>query len=120
MGEIDHVVLFDLTSKGLDISNDPDLFECFLNLPLPNVIENNLVDLKWIHTQQNIDIELVMKLLNAQTNISISLLIVISLCCALPNEDHLTQWKIASIKEMVVPLIKWSNIILVHPGYKRS
>ncbi len=36
-GENAPVVLLDFTSKGLDISNDPDLLECFLNLPLPKL-----------------------------------------------------------------------------------
>ncbi len=51
VGENAPVVLLDFTSKGLDISNDPDLLECLLNLPLPEVTETNPVDLVWIHTQ---------------------------------------------------------------------
>ncbi len=54
VGENAPLVLLDFTSKFLNISNDPDLLECFLNLPLPDVEEKNSVNLKWIHTQQNI------------------------------------------------------------------
>ncbi len=50
VGENGPVVLFDFTSKGLDISNNPDLLKWFLNLPLPVVAENNPVDLGWIQT----------------------------------------------------------------------
>ncbi len=45
-GENAPVVLFDFTSIGLDIINDPDFLECFLNLSLPDVTEKNPVDLK--------------------------------------------------------------------------
>ncbi len=41
VGENAPVVIFDFTSKGLNISNDPDLLGCFLNLPLPDVTEND-------------------------------------------------------------------------------
>ncbi len=57
----ENAVLFDFISDGLDISNDPDLLECFLNLPLPDIAENNSVDLKWIQTQQIIGTELATK-----------------------------------------------------------
>ncbi len=52
VGENAPVVLLDFTSKGLD-SDDPDLLECFLNLPLPKLADTNPVDFAWIHTQQN-------------------------------------------------------------------
>ncbi len=47
-------VIFDLTKAVLDISFDPALFECFLNLPLSDVAVNNPVDFRLIHEQQNI------------------------------------------------------------------
>ncbi len=50
-GENAPVVLFDFTSRDLDISNDPDLLKCFLKLPLPDIVENYPVDLKWIQSQ---------------------------------------------------------------------
>ncbi len=55
------VVLFNFTSKGLDISNDSDLLECFLNLPSYDIAENNPIDFEWIQTQQNIGTELATK-----------------------------------------------------------
>ncbi len=55
MGVNASVVLFDFTSKGLVISNDTDLLKYFLNLPLPDVTENNPVDLGWIHKQQTFE-----------------------------------------------------------------
>ncbi len=54
LGENGPVVLFDLTSKVFIMSNDHDLHECFVNLLLSNVADNNPVDLKYINTQQNI------------------------------------------------------------------
>ncbi len=38
VGENVPVVLFNFTSKGLNISDDPDLLECFLNLSLPDAL----------------------------------------------------------------------------------
>ncbi|KAL7461283.1 hypothetical protein ACHAXS_001705 [Conticribra weissflogii] len=61
VGENVSFVLFNLTSKGLEISNDPDLLECFLNLPLPNGAEKNPVDLAWVLNQQNKCTELATK-----------------------------------------------------------
>ncbi len=44
------VVHYNFTSKGLNISNDYELLECFLNIPLPDIAKNNPEDFKWIHT----------------------------------------------------------------------
>ncbi len=73
------VVLFDFASKGLNISDDPDLPKCFLNLPLPNIAENHPVNLKWIQTQQNIGTKFATKLPATLINTSIRLLMVIQL-----------------------------------------
>ncbi len=61
VGENAPVVLFYFTSRCLDISDDPDLLECFINLPLPKIAETNPVDFAWIHLQQNIGTELATK-----------------------------------------------------------
>ncbi len=61
LGENAPVVLLDFTSKGLNTSNNPDLLECFLNLPLPKLAETNPVNFTWIHTQQNTGTELTTK-----------------------------------------------------------
>lgn len=50
VGKNGPIVLFDFTSKGLDISDSPELLECFFNLHLPDVAAINPVDLRWIHT----------------------------------------------------------------------
>ncbi len=54
------VVLFNFISTGLDISEYRHQLQSFINLPLPDITENNLVDLKWVHNQQNIGAELAM------------------------------------------------------------
>ncbi len=51
VGEKAPVVFFELNSKDLDISNDTDLLECFVRIPLPDVAENNHVDIEWIQNQ---------------------------------------------------------------------
>ncbi len=121
VGENAPVVLFDFTSKGLDISNNPVLLECFLNLPLLNIAENNPVDLGWIHEQQNIGNELATKTIkHPDHNFDKTLDGHVILCFASPNEGRDTQWKIAITKEMVVPLIKLFHTLLAHPGRKCS
>ncbi len=121
VGENAPVVLLDFTSKGLDISDDPDLLECFLNLPLPELADTNPVDFAWIHTQQNTGTELATKTAKYPDRYFNKLIDGrVIVCHALPNENRLTQWKIALTKEMVLPLIKWYHCILAHPGRKRS
>ncbi len=44
VGKNDPLVFFNFTSKHLNNGNDPDLLECFLNLPIPDIKENNPVD----------------------------------------------------------------------------
>ncbi len=81
--------------------------------------ENNHVDLKWIHNQQNIGTELATKAAKyPKQYINKAIDGCAILCHSLPNEDHLTQWKIALTKEMVVPLIKWSHNKLADQGCK--
>ncbi len=108
VGENAPVVLFHFMSKGLDISDDPGLLECFLNLSLPEVAENYPVDLGWIQEQQNIGNELAttaIKHPDCYLNKTIDWCVI--LCYSSPNEYCDTQWKIAITKEMVVLLIKW-------------
>ncbi len=77
LGENASAVLFNVIYKSHDISNDSDLLECFLNLPLSNVAENKPVDLKLIYTQKTWVQSLLQKLLSTLTNTSTSLLMVI-------------------------------------------
>ncbi len=58
VGENAPINLLNFNSKGLDISNNPDLLECFLDLPLPNNAENYPADLKWIITLQKMSLSL--------------------------------------------------------------
>ncbi len=101
------VALFDFTSKGLDISNDPELLEFLSKLSLPDIEKNNPVDLKWIHIQQNMGIEFATKATKYPDGYFYKLIDDhIIVCHALLNEDHLTQWKIEITKEMKMLLIK--------------
>ncbi len=80
-----------LSSQRLDISIDPDMLQCFLNLPSSDVAENNPVDLEWIHTQQNTDMELATKTTKYpdQCNKLIDGLVIVY--HTITNEDCLTQ-----------------------------
>ncbi len=48
-GENVPIFLFDFTENGISISNVPELFECFFNLPFPDVTTYNSVDFNCIH-----------------------------------------------------------------------
>ncbi len=52
VGENDLLFLFNFAFEGLDISNDPNLLDCFISLILSSVTDNNPVDLKWIHNHK--------------------------------------------------------------------
>ncbi len=91
MGENPPFVLFNFISKGLHISEETDLLDCFLNLLLPNVAENNSVNLKWIHTQQIISTELATKAPNHPKqyfNKHVDDHVIV--CHAIPDEDCLS------------------------------
>ncbi len=100
-----HVFLFYFILKGLDISDDNDLLECIFNLPLPNIGENNAIDLKLIQPQllatktAKYPKQYFNKVIDGNKIV----------CHALPNEGNLTLWKIALTKEMV---IMWFNSML--------
>ncbi len=82
------------------VSDDPDLHKCFLNLPLPELTDTNPVDFAWIHTQQNTGAELTTKAAKYPDRYFNKLIDGrVIVCHALPNENHLTQWKIAITKE---------------------
>ncbi len=93
-----------------------DLLKCFWTFPCP--AENNPVDLKWIHNQQNIGTELATKTAK-YPNLYFSNLIDdgVIVCHALPNEDFLMQWKILLTKEMVISLIYWYHLTIQTKNY---
>ncbi len=71
------VFLLDFTSKGPNISNDPDLLECFLNLPLPYVEELILSTLRG-YTHNIIQVQrLPQKQPSIQTDTTLRLLVVV-------------------------------------------
>ncbi len=97
------------------------ILKCFLNFPLHGIAENNPVDLKWIINQQNTSIEPTMKAKKCPNQYFNKLLYDhVIVWHALPNEDCLTQWKMALTIEIVLSLIMWFNSILAYPGCKSS
>lgn len=59
ISEMVNAPVFIFTSKGLNISNAPELFNCFLNLPFPHIAENNPVDLGWVHDHLNVETKII-------------------------------------------------------------
>ncbi|KAL7462880.1 hypothetical protein ACHAXS_003249 [Conticribra weissflogii] len=89
--ENDSVICFYFTSKSLGISNNPDLLECFLNFPLPEIAKINLLAL--IGYIPNNKQPRSHQILRRFMSISF-LLMIMSLCgmpYAFPNEKCLTK-----------------------------
>ncbi len=95
VGENDHVVLFDFTSEGLGVSDDPDLLKCFLNLPNSSFTKHQNMGTDVATKTAKYPEQLFNKFIHG----------CVIVCHALPNKDCLTQWNIALTKEMVIPLI---------------
>ena len=98
--------------------DEPELFECFLNIPEMNAPAENPLNMEWIREQQN-DPELlasVMKYPERYVNKVVDGTDI--LCHIKPGDDPETQWKIALAQGMVLPTINWFHQILGHPGTK--
>ncbi len=81
----------------------------------------NPVEFAWIHVQQNTGTELAKKAVKYPEQYFNNLIDGhVIVCHTLPNENCLTQCKIALTKEMVIHLIKWYHCILACPGQKWS
>ncbi len=60
-GKSSPVILFNFTPEGFNISNDYDQLKGFLDLRIPDITENNPVDLKYLYIQQNMGVKFVTK-----------------------------------------------------------
>lgn len=108
----------DMFSSVLD---EPEIFECFLNLPELNTPAENPLNMEWIREQQQNDPVLlarvekysdryIFKTFENNTDI---------LCYVKPGDDPSRQWKIALAQGMIRPTIDWFHQVLGHPGTKR-
>ncbi len=55
------VIMFDFTKDSLNISNNPEHLDCFLNLPLLNIAVNSPIDFSWINRNKTTGNKLVTK-----------------------------------------------------------
>ena len=101
--------------------DEPELLECFLNLPEMNTPAENPLNMEWICTQQQQDAGLLDRAIKYPTRYITKTMEndVDVLCYVKPDDDPNRQWKIALAQGMILPTIKWFHQILGHPGNKR-
>ncbi len=105
------VVLYNFVRNGCNVSDDLDIFECFLNLPSPEVSANKPLT----STGSMSNKTSVMKSPPKQPNILLDTLVKSLypiVCFASPH--NLKQWKIAITKSMITSLIQWYHTMLAH------
>ena len=102
------------------ILDQPELFDCLLNLPELNVPSENPLNMEWIRTRQQADADLQQAAVTYsdryvtktfKNNVQV-------LCYVRPGDDSQRQWKIALAKDMVERTIRWYHQVLGHPGQK--
>ena len=104
------------------VLDEPELLDCFLNLPELNIPTENPLNMTWIKEQQQTDAALlahaekysehyIMKMLDDDVEV---------LCYVKPGDDPARQWKIALSQGMIQPTIRWFHQVLGHPGSKRT
>ena len=108
---------------------DPEIVECFLNLPLedcylnlPNQIEDeHPLDMEVIKERQQAD-EVLLKRVKAYPNqyLTKQLATVTDILCHVKEgEDPKTQLRIALSQDMIEPTVKWFHKVTGHPGSKK-
>ena len=85
------------------ILDDPELFECFINLPEVDTPQHNPLNYSWIHEQQQADSTLKRLQLKKPENFitkefedNVKLI-----CYVAPGDSAATQWKICLTEDMI-------------------
>ena len=97
-----------------------NLFESFLNLPVPQEAQENPLDFAWIKHSQEQDQVLKQLQLGLPQSYHVRQFDGIELVCwATSGMDPETQWKICLTQETLLPTIRWFHQILNHPGQEQ-
>ena len=101
--------------------DDPELFECLINLPEVDTPQHNPLNYSWIHEQQQADNQLIrLQRKKPENYITKEFEDNVKLICYVaPGDDAATQWRICLTEDMIPKVARWFHEILGHPGYKR-
>ena len=85
-----------------------DMFDCFLNLPVPPT-QNNPLNLAWVKERQDNDAALVLLRQGLPANYIIKQFgnNVDLVCYVRPGDNPDTQWKICLTQDSLIPTIYW-------------
>ena len=95
------------------------MFECYLDLPETENLEQNPLNYKYIQEQQeayNALLELQQRYPNNYINKCMDNNIDNIICFAKDQNNPITQWKIELPKQMVKPTVEWFHQGTGHPG----
>jgi aryl carrier-like protein len=103
------------------VLDEPELFDCLLNLPELEEPTQNPLNMEWIRERQQADATLLARAASNPTNYVYKTFEddLQILCYVKTGEDAETQWRIALAQDMVQPTIAWFHEVLGHPGTKR-
>ena len=96
-----------------------ELFDCFLNLPVPPTQENPL-DLQWLKQHQDDDPVFQQVIQALPDSYFVKSFGDHDLVCHVNSDsDPETQWKICLTEKTLIPTIYWFLEVLNHPGRER-
>lgn len=103
------------------VLDEPDLLDCFLNLPTMNMPAENPLNMEWIREQQQGDNTLLEQAERYSDRYFTKTFDddIEIICYVKPGGDPELEWKIALAQNMIQPTISWFHQVLGHPGSKR-
>ena len=103
------------------VLDEPELLDCFVNLPTMNTPANNPLNYEFIREQQQKDPVLLARSKKYSDRYMYKVFEndLEILCYVKPGEDKARQWKIALPQSMVESTVEWFHQILGHPGSSR-
>jgi transposase InsO family protein len=103
------------------VLDEPELLDCFVNLPAMKTPANNPLDYEFIREQQQEDAVLLKRSKKYPDRYMYKIFEndMEILCYVKPGEDKARQWKIALPYNMLESTVEWFHQILGHPGSSR-
>ena len=101
------------------VLDDPELFDCFLNLPTLENNAHNPLNYTWIQEEQQNDAKLQTLVQKNPQRYFTQAIGFHNIICHVKPGDPQSAWKIALPDSVINPLLRWYHQVLGHPGEKR-